>query len=476
MVLLAWTWLALAAAESFRPQFHFSPQQNWTNDPSGLVYFDGEYHLFFQHNPFGDQWGHMSWGHAVSRDLVRWEQLPVALGEERGVMVFTGSAVVDRGTSGLCDGGRPCLVAIYTGHTPHPDRNRRRETQNLAFSHDRGRSWTRYSGNPVLDPGLPDFRDPKVFWREKEKRWVMAVALPRERQVRLFASPDLKTWEKLSDFGPAGATGGAWECPDLFELPVDGNAANTRWVLKVGLNPGHLSGGSGEQYFLGRFDGTTFHNDNIPARTLWLDYGPDCYCALTWNEAPQPVLLGWMSNWLYARFTPTRPWRGQMTIPRALALQTFPDGLRLTQKPIAALQSRREKPVDPSSARTFELQTTIRPGHATEVGWRLLAGEFQETLVGYDTRTGQIFLDRTKSGQVAFSPQFPRRYRALLPLANGELKLRIFVDRSSVEVFAGDGRVVFTALVFPNDANTAVEFYSQGGAPGPVTSTLWPLQ
>lgn len=305
----------------------------------------------------------------------------------------------------------------------------------------------------------------------------MAVALPREHQVRLFASKDLKSWEKLSDFGPAGATGGAWECPDLFELPVDGNPATTRWVLKVGLNPGHLTGGSGEQYFVGRFDGTTFVNDNPPARTLWLDYGPDCYCALTWNDAPEPTLLGWMSNWLYARFTPTRRWRGQMTLPRTLALQTFPDGIRLVQKPAAALETRREKPVDePASARTFELQTTLRPGQATEVGWRLLAGEFQETLVGYDARAGQVFLDRSKSGQVAFSPQFPRRYRAPLPLTNGELKLRIFVDRSSVEVFAGGGRVVFTALVFPDDASDGLESYSKGGKPGAVSATLWPLQ
>ncbi len=250
-------------AEPWRPLFHFSPPRNWINDPNGLVFFDREYHLFYQYNPFGDRWGHMSWGHAVSRDLVHWEHLPVALREENQVMIFSGSAVVDwQNTSGFGRPGRPPLVAIYTGH--HTDRPR--QDQRLAFSTDRGRTWTQYAGNPVLDIGEADFRDPKVFWHAPTRRWVMVVAWPVQRKVRFYASPDLKAWTHLSDFGPAGATAGVWECPDLFPLPVRRESQRSpgsegqkpKWVLIVNLGAGAPAGGSGCQYFVGDFDGTRF--------------------------------------------------------------------------------------------------------------------------------------------------------------------------------------------------------------------------
>ncbi len=207
----------------FRPQFHFSPREHWTNDPNGLVYFEGEYHLFFQYNPFGDEWGHMSWGHAVSRDLVHWEQLRVALPEQDGIMIFTGSTVVDEhNSSGFCRAAKPCMVAIYTGHTGAAGDRPALQTQNLAYSNDNGRTWTKYSGNPVLNLNMTDFRDPKVFWSRLTNRWTMVVSLPNEHKVRIYGSSDLKHWEALSDFGPAGATGGQWECPELFELPIEG--------------------------------------------------------------------------------------------------------------------------------------------------------------------------------------------------------------------------------------------------------------
>lgn len=313
----------------------------------------------------------------------------------------------------------------------------------------------------------------------RERLWIMTVALPRDHKVAFFGSTDLKHWKQRGEFGPAGAAGGLWECPDLFELPVDGDPERTRWVLKVGLNPGHVAGGSGEQYFVGRFDGSTFRNDNPPGLTLWTDYGPDCYCGLTWNDAPGgPVMLGWMNNWLYARFLPTRPWRGQMTLPRKLALASLPEGLRLVQRPVGALQALRDEPVDAGAETggTFELEARVQVGQAAELGWKLLAGDAQETVVGYDARAEQIFLDRRRSGQGAFSTLFQRRYRARLPLVNGELKLRVFVDRSSVEVFAGDGRVVLTALVFPDPGSTSWEFYSTGGKPGPVKTRVWRLK
>jgi len=241
--------------EPFRPQFHFTPEKNWMNDPNGMVFYDGEYHLFYQYNPFGNKWGHMSWGHAVSRDLLHWQHLPLALAEENGVMIFSGSAVVDwNNTSGFGKDGRPPLVAIYTGHyTDKPLQN-----QNIAYSNDKGRTWTKFPGNPVLDIGQRNFRDPKVFWHEPTRQWVMVVSLPTEHKVRFYASPNLKEWAHLSDFGPAGCTPGIWECPDLLSLAVDGNTNQTKWVLIVNLNPGAPAGGSGCQYFVGQFDGPRF--------------------------------------------------------------------------------------------------------------------------------------------------------------------------------------------------------------------------
>lgn len=481
-LLAAGLWLACAQEipalydQPYRPQYHFSPREHWTNDPNGLVYFQGEYHLFFQYNPFGDEWGHMSWGHAVSPDLIHWQQLPVALPEQDGIMIFTGSTVVDEhNRSGFCSGG-PCLVAIYSGHTPPQGTRPALQTQNLAYSNDRGRSWTKYPGNPVLDLHMADFRDPKVFWSQQRKRWVMAVSLPNDHKVRLYGSGDLKHWRRLSDFGPAGATGGQWECPELFQLPVLGTDGETRWVLKVGLNPGAREGGSGEQYFIGSFDGTRFKNDNPPSLTLWTDYGKDCYCALTFNNLPRshaPVMLGWMDNWQYAAALPTNPWRGQMTIPRKLSLRRTKEGIRLMQQPVDELQQLRQQAVQLSSGElkeipghSFELRSEMAVGNAQELGWKLLAGGGAHTLVGYDRSTQKIFIDRTHSGLTGFSKDFPVRSEAPLLLQGGLLLLRILVDRCSVEVFAGDGEVAITDLVFPPPGARNVQMYSEGGEAG----------
>ena len=259
--------------EPWRPQFHFTPATNWMNDPNGMVFHDGEYHLFYQFNPFGIKWGHMSWGHAVSKDLVRWEHLPIALYEENDVMIFSGSAVVDwKNTSGFGRDGKPPLVAIYTGHyTKKPLQN-----QHIAYSNDRGRTWTKFTGNPVLDIGEKDFRDPKVMWHEPTSRWVMTVAWPVQRKVRFYSSPDLKQWTHLSDFGPAGSTNGIWECPDLFPLAVENDKIanrkseiiSQRWALIVNVGSGAPAGGSGCQYFVGDFDGMKFTlDDSYPKAT-----------------------------------------------------------------------------------------------------------------------------------------------------------------------------------------------------------------
>lgn len=474
--------------ETYRPQYHFSPKVNWTNDPNGLVFFDGEYHLFYQYNPFGDVWGHMSWGHAVSPDMVHWQELPVALREEDGVMIFTGSVVVDHeNSSGFCLNNKPCMVAVYTGHQVKTKSLPGIQTQNLAFSNDRGRTWTKYAKNPVLNLNLSDFRDPNVFWSGASKRWIMAVSLPNDHKVAFYASSDLRRWERVSEFGPAGATSGQWECPDLVELKVDGNPANTRWVLKIGLNPGGLQGGSGEQYFIGRFDGTRFINGNPPGRTLWSDYGKDCYCALTFNNlAPSqpPVMLGWMNNWQYANKVPTHPWRGQMTIPRELSLQTFPEGIRLVQKPAAPVTALRQGKVSVagkeipvgSSGGSFEVIATLEPRGAKQAGWKLFSRDGTAyTVIGYDTVRKEVFVDRTHAGNVAFSKDFPARTAARVATPEGKLTFDILVDRDSIEVFTAAGRIAMTNLVFSPAAGRLV-FFSEGASAAKFPGAdYWPL-
>jgi fructan beta-fructosidase len=469
--------------QPFRPQYHFSPEKNWTNDPNGLVYFEGEYHLFFQYNPLGDEWGHMSWGHAVSPDLVHWKQLPVALAEENGVMIFTGSTVIDeRNGSGFCRGGKACMVAIYTGHTPDAGSGKALQTQNLAYSNDRGRTWTKYGGNPVLNLNMADFRDPKVFWSEQGKRWVMAVSLPNERKVRLYGSGDLKKWRRLSEFGPAGATDGQWECPELFELPVDGLDGQTRWIMKVGLNPGAREGGSGEQYFVGRFDGTRFRNDNPAGLTLWTDYGKDCYCALTFNHLPRnhaPVMLGWMNNWQYAKDLPTSPWRGQMTFPRKLSLRKTAEGIRLVEQPADELKELAGPGVsEPKETKghSFELRAEMQLGSAQKMGWKLLAGNGSYTVIGYDRDGHKLFVDRTHSGLTDFNKDFPSRNEAPLDLRGDVLRLRVLVDRCSIEVFAQDGEIAMTELVFPPEGANGIEVWTDGGTAGRVKAEVMELK
>src|SRR5262245_12289899 len=282
--------------EVFRPQFHFTPPTNFMNDPNGFVYYQGEYHLFYQHNPYGKTWGHMSWGHAVSPDLIHWRHLPIALFEENEIMVFSGSAVVDwKNSSGLCKNPDPadrsCLVSFYTGH------GRGKQTQNIGYSNDRGRTWTKFSGNPAIDINSKGFRDPKVFWHEPSRKWIMITVLAGEHKVRFYGLTDLKKWSALSDFGPAGATGGAWECPDLFELSIDPGQHESRWVLIVNIYPGGVTGGSGGQYFIGKFDGTRFTNDNPDSQKLWVDHGKDFYAAVSWSDIPvsdgRRLCLGW---------------------------------------------------------------------------------------------------------------------------------------------------------------------------------------
>jgi fructan beta-fructosidase len=453
-----------------RPEYHFTPPENFMNDPNGLVFYDGEYHLFYQHNPFGDVWGHMSWGHAVSRDLIRWEHLPVALHEEDGVMIFSGSAVVDwQNTSGFGEDNHPTLIAIYTGHSG-ADQN-----QNLAYSLERGRTWMKYEGNPILSIGARDFRDPKVFWHERTRQWIMVTALSDQHKVRLDSSPDLKHWTYLSAFGPSGAIDGAWECPDLFSLPVEHDLEKIKWVLKVDALKG-----TGAQYFIGDFDGTCFINDASDDLILRVDYGDDFYAAQSWSDVPNErrVWISWLNNWHYANLIPTLPWRGLFSIPRELHLRKYPDRLRLIQKPIEELKELRQtlyqvtdidieivnsqlSGVEMDIAGEIEVEFT--QGTAREFGIKICTGDTEETIIGYDAQAQEIFLDRRRSGDITFSDKFDGVHRAPLVSDEGKIYLHIFLDSCSVEVFANDGLVVISDLIFPNAQNFGLQFYTREG-------------
>ena len=469
--------------EPLRPRFHFTPARNFMNDPNGLVYYKGEYHLFYQHNPFGEVWGHMSWGHAVSRDMLHWEHLPVALREEKGVMIFSGSAVVDRdNSSGLCrpDGSdRSCLVAIYTGH------GHDQQTQNLAYSNDRGRTWTKYAGNPVIDLGLKAFRDPKVIWHEPTGRWIMVTVLADQHKVRFFGSRDLKRWDILSDFGPAAATGGVWECPDLFPLPVDGDPNNIRWVLDVDINPGGVAGGSGGQYFVGTFDGTKFVSENPPDRTLWVEHGKDFYATTSFADIPptdgRRIWMAWISNWLYANEEPTMMWRGAQSVPRELALRRLPEGIRLVQAPIAELKTLRTTstptPISapgpvPGSA---DIEIDLTRGEWREAGFRLTNAAGEAVVVGVNADPLELFVDRRNSRATPFHKEYPGRHAGPVRWRTDTIALRVLFDRSVLEVFANDGESVITERVYPTQPLDRIELLP-GGRAASVRARIWEMR
>ncbi|MNS36920.1 Levanase precursor [compost metagenome] len=469
--------------EKFRPQFHFTPEANWMNDPNGMVYYEGEYHLFYQYYPGGTIWGPMHWGHAISKDLIHWEHLPTALEPDEHGFIFSGSAVVDwKDSSGLFAGGSG-LVAIFTHHDTNPETQEVRQRQSLAYSLDKGRSWIKYAGNPVLsEEQIIDFRDPKVIWHEETQRWVMVLAAGNH--ARFYNSPDLKSWSFTGEFGLSdGSHDGVWECPDLFELSVEGEPGKKQWVLiiSIGDHPDHPEG-SRTQYFVGDFDGRTFTNSNSPETVLWVDHGRDNYAGVTWSDIPEEdgrrIFLGWMSNWKYANFTPTVTWRSAMTIPRVLSLINNEEGVRLVQRPIDELQHLRLSkqyweemhvaPEQPFSSgkvgELLEVRVEFEVGDAKLVGLKLKSSMGEETIVGYDVRTSLLFIDRLASGQVDFHQQFACRHEAPLQLDNGRVSLHLFLDNSSVEVFANDGKTVMTDLIFPASGSKELELFAEAGA------------
>ena len=469
--------------EPYRPQFHFSPPSHWMNDPNGMVYHDGEYHLFYQHYPDSTVWGPMHWGHAVSEDLVHWEHLPIALYPDSLGYIFSGSAVVDKGnTSGLGTDGQDPLVAIYTYHDAEAESAGRddHQTQAIAYSNDNGRTWTKYAGNPVIPNEEPirDFRDPKVSWDADRDRWVMALAA--QDRIMFWASENLIDWTYLSDFGQQlGGHGGVWECPDLFPLTVEGTDEE-KYVLLVSINPGGPNGGSATQYFVGDFDGTTFTPDPsfLPdvqnGEGVYIDYGRDNYAGVTFANIPaedgRRIFIGWMSNWLYGQQVPTESWRSAMTVPRTLSLQRLPAGYRLLSTPVEELHKLRrgagEKLSEQSSLNaangTQELEIAFVPGEgASEPCGILLENEQGESYrIGYDPGTREFFSDRQKSGDHAFSDQFAGNMaRAPRPATSDTVRLHLLVDVASAELFADGGATVMTEIFFPSEPFNRISIF-----------------
>ncbi len=455
--------------EKYRPQFHFSPEYGWMNDPNGMVYLDGEYHLFYQYNPYGSMWGNMHWGHAVSTDLNSWTYLPTAIAPDSLGAIFSGSAVIDvNNTAGF---GKNAMVAIYTSAG-------RVQSQSIAYSTDKGRTFTKYEGNPVIpNPGIPDFRDPKVFWHNESNQWIMSLAT--KQTITFYGSANLKSWTRLSEFGDGiGSHGGVWECPDLVPLDYNGK---TKWVLVVSINPGGPNGGSATQYFIGDFDGKTFRADALPY-PLWMDYGRDNYAGVTWSNIPEndgrKIFMGWMSNWDYANNVPTKNFRSAMTVARELKIANNGKHLVVSNYPVSetktlrALESAKkdvvvEKEVVLSNLLdknkgTYEIEMTLKPQNAGIFGFILQNSKNEELEFRFDMTTGFFSIHRHKSGLVDFEGRFAAGMNAPL-VKKDAYKVRVLVDKASAEIFINEGELALTTIFFPTEVMNKLKFYTKEG-------------
>lgn len=462
--------------EKYRPAFHHTPLYGWMNDPNGMFYKDGRWHLYYQYNPYGSKWQNMTWGHSVSSDLVNWEHLPEAIRPNGLGAVFSGSCAVDHdNTAGF---GNDAVIALYTSAGTS-------QMQSLASSTDGGLTFNIYPSNPVLTLES-EARDPKVFWNDSTKEWNMILAHALDHEMLIFTSPDMKAWTLQSSFGKGlGAQGGVWECPDLFELPVAGTDEK-KWVLLCNINPDGPFGGSGTQYFVGDFDGKTFKVDAAPdgnVPTKWLDYGKDHYATVTWSAAPdgRRVAIGWMSNWQYAADVPTMQFRSANTLPRDMGLFRAPDGeVYASSAPSPELEALRgplavkvKKATVGRKSRSFalpsenggicEIMLDVDASKASMVNLVLSNNQGEKVMMQYDPSAATLSFDRTESGITDFSEGFPTVTVTPTHETSGRIALRIFVDRSSMEVFGNNGEFVMTNLVFPRTPYTSLSVSSDGG-------------
>lgn len=460
--------------ETYRPVYHHTPVYGWMNDPNGMFYKDGVYHLYFQYNPYGSMWANMTWGHSTSTDLPHWTYEGTAIVPDAWGAIFSGSCVVDKdNTAGF---GKGAVVAFYTSakSTPWGDV----QSQSMAYSLDNGKTFIKYEHNPILTSTERDFRDPKVFWYAPGKHWVMMLAVGQEMQI--YSSGNLKEWKKESSFGAMqGAHGGVWECPDLVEVAVEGSKEK-KWVLICNLNPGGPFGGSAAQYFVGSFDGKKFVNES-PTQTKWLDWGKDNYATVTWSNAPagRCIALGWMSNWQYANNVPTTQYRSANTLARDLTLYRAGGELYLKSKPSPEIKKARaeEKKISTFEVKgnyevaslladnkgAYEIEMTIENKGTSKIDFSLMNEKGEKVAMYYDVVRKQFVMDRSASGIVGFSRDFPAV--TVAPVRNtDQIHLRLFIDRSSVEAFGEDGEYVMTNLVFPAEPYNRMVFSSDKGS------------
>lgn len=472
--------------EKFRPVYHHTPAYGWMNDPNGMFYKDGVYHLYFQWNPYGSVWGNLHWGHSTSTDLMHWKFEGCAIVPDAWGAIFSGSCVVDHNnTAGF---GKGAVVAFYTSAkaTPWGDV----QSQSMAYSLDNGKTFTKYEGNPILTSSEKDFRDPKVFWYAPGKHWVMMLAVGQHMEI--YSSVNLKEWKKESEFGAMqGAHGGVWECPDLVEIPVEGTREK-KWVLICNLNPGGPFGGSAAQYFVGSFDGKKFVNES-PTQTKWMDWGKDNYATVTWNNAPDGrcIALGWMSNWQYANNVPTRQYRSANTLARDLTLYREGQELYLKSTSSSEVKKARGKKVSIPSFKVsekhemvnlfeekqgaYEVEIVIQNAGASKIAFCLLNDKGEKVSMYYDLNRKQFVMDRSESGTVDFSKDFPAVTVAPANV-DKELTLRLFVDRSSIEAFGEDGKFVMTNLVFPSQPYVKMCFEADKNGYAVKTLNVYKLQ
>ena len=421
--------------ERFRPSYHHTPAYGWMNDPNGMFYKDGEWHLCYQYNPYGSLWENMTWGHSISKDLIHWEALPNAVEPDAIGTIFSGSCVVDKNnTAGY---GKDAIIAYYTSAGEA-------QTQSMAYSTDGGRTFTKYEKNPVIVSNVPDFRDPNFFWHEATQKWIMLLAAGQEMQI--YSSPNLKDWTMESSFGREyGNHDGVWECPDMMPLTVRGTGQQ-KWMLVCNINPGGPFGGNATQYFIGQFDGHQFTCESKPEVTKWMDYGKDHYATVSFDNAPEGrrVVIAWMSNWQYANQVPTKQFRSANSIPRDLDL--FADGNEIycgvtPSKEMLAMRGNKVKRLTDACELIVDVKGTMELVLSNAKG--------EQVVMNYDARQQTFAMDRTKSGDVGFSEAFPAT--TIAPTHGALKQLRIFIDHSSIEVFDADGKMAMTNLVFPSE-------------------------
>ena len=420
--------------EQYRPLYHHTPAYGWMNDPNGMFFKDGVWHLYFQHNPYGSQWENMTWGHSTSTDLIHWTFQGDPVQPDAWGSIFSGSSVVDKNnTAGF---GENAIVALYTSAGEN-------QTQSMAYSTDNGKTFTKYDGNPIITSNVPDFRDPHMFWNEDIKKWNMILAAGQ--QMNIYSSDNLKDWKFESSFGAEyGSHGGVWECPDLMKMKVRGTDKE-KWMLVCNINPGGPSGGSATQYFVGDFDGHKFTCESKPEVTKWMDYGKDHYATVTFDNAPngRHVALAWMSNWQYANQVPTLQYRSANSIPRDLGLFEYKGNTYCSVTPSEEITAARSKKPSKSLSEACEMVVNLKD----DATITLSNSKGEKVVMTYKAKDETFSMDRTLSGKTDFSSDFAAITTA--PVYGKMNKLRIFIDKSSIEVFDNDGKMAMTNLVFP---------------------------